>query len=97
MKISVKTAIATLAIILSNIAGVQAQRYEKGLIDKTIALIGNEMIQLSTLEAEVQMMLIQGVTSDKNLRCEILEQMLVQKLFLTQARLDSLQVSPDNV
>lgn len=97
MKISVKTAIATLAIILSNIAGIQAQRYEKGLIDKTIALIGNEMIQLSTLEAEVQMMLIQGVTSDKNLRCEILEQMLVQKLFLTQARLDSLQVSPDNV
>ncbi|OFY39261.1 MAG: hypothetical protein A2X18_04380 [Bacteroidetes bacterium GWF2_40_14] len=74
-----------------------AQKYANGLVDKTIALIGNDMIQLSTLETEVQMMLFRGVTSDKNLRCEVLENMLVQKLFLTQARLDSLTVSQDMV
>src|SRR3989339_1212361 len=74
-----------------------AQKYANGLVDKTIALIGNDMIQLSTLETEVQMMLFRGVTSDKNLRCEGLENMLVQKLFLTQARLDSLTVSQDMV
>ena len=58
-----------------------AQKYSNGLVDKTIALIGNDMIQLSTIESEVQMMLYQGVTSDKNLRCEVLENLLVQKLF----------------
>ncbi len=97
MKISVKTVIVTLAIIFTQVTSIYSQRYEKGLIDKTIALIGNDMIQLSTLETEVQMMMLQGVTSDKNLRCEVLENILVQKIFLTQARLDSLQVSPDNV
>jgi len=74
-----------------------AQKYANGLVDKTIALIGNDMIQLSTIEAEVQMMLFQGVTSDKNLRCDVLENLLVQKLFLTQARLDSLSVNQEAV
>lgn len=74
-----------------------AQKYENGLIDKTIALIGNEMIMLSQLESEIKMMEAQGVTSDKNTRCEVLENMLVQRLFLNQAKLDSLVVKEDNV
>lgn len=74
-----------------------AQKYDKGLIDKTIAIIGGEAIMLSQLESEIQMMMAQGVTSDRNLRCEVLENMLVQKLFLNQARLDSLNVKEDQV
>jgi len=97
MKISVKILIVTLAMTFTQVTAIYSQRYEKGLIDKTIALIGNDMIQLSTLETEVQMMMLQGVTSDKNLRCEVLQNMLTQKIFLTQARLDSIQVSPDNI
>lgn len=97
MKVSVRILIVTLAITFTQVTAIYSQKYEKGLIDKTIALIGNDMIQLSTLETEVQMMMLQGVTSDKNLRCEVLQNMLTQKIFLTQARLDSLQASPDNV
>lgn len=97
MKICTKTVIVTLAIIFTQVTTIYSQRYHNGLVDKTIALIGNDMIQLSELETEVQMMMLQGVTSDKNLRCEILQNMLTQKIFLTQARLDSIQVSPDNV
>lgn len=75
-----------------------AQTYSGGLIDKTIALVGNEIITISQLEAEVQMMMAQGMVSDRsNIRCEILENMLTQKLFLTQARLDSLNVNLDQV
>ncbi|MDD4619143.1 MAG: hypothetical protein PHO51_08320, partial [Bacteroidales bacterium] len=97
MKTSVKILLLSIAISAAFTKPANAQRYEKGLIDKTIALIGNDMVQLSTLESEVQMMMLQGVTSDKNLRCDVLQNLLIQKLFLTQARLDSLQVSPDNV
>jgi len=88
-----------LTIVLCSLTAVptSAQKYKGGLIDKTIALIGNDMIQLSTIESEAQMMLFQGVPSDKNLRCEVLEKILVQKLFLTQAKLDSLTVSQDMV
>ena len=74
------------------------QTYQGGLIDKTIALVGNEIITISQLEAEVQMMMAQGMYSDRsNIRCELLENMLVQKLFLVQARLDSLNVNLDQV
>lgn len=74
-----------------------AQRYSDGIIDKTIAIVGNEVIMLSQLEDEVQMMSAYGMMSDKNGRCELLETMMSSKLFLMQARLDSLEVNNDNV
>lgn len=74
-----------------------AQRYPSGIIDKTIAVVGNEMITISNLEQEVQMMRANGMASDRNMRCDILEQMMVSKLFLMQARVDSLTVNEDMV
>ena len=74
-----------------------AQKYSNGLIDKTVAVVGNEMIMLSDLEEEVQMLRAYGMLSDKSGRCEILEQMMSAKLFLMQARVDSLVVNNDMV
>lgn len=74
-----------------------AQRYNNGVIDKSIAVVGNEMIMLSQIEEEVQMMRASGMASDRNVRCEILEQMLNAKLFLMQSRLDSLSINNDMV
>ena len=74
-----------------------AQKYSNGLIDKSVAVVGNEMIMLSQIEQEVQMLRAQGMASDRNVRCEILEQMLESKLFLMQARVDSLVVNQDMV
>ena len=73
-----------------------AQRY-RGVVDKSIAVVGNEMIRLSDLESEVQMLNAQGYSSDKNIRCELLERMMESKLFLMQARVDSLTVDSDMV
>lgn len=89
-KISACAVLATLAIAAS------AQKYN-GVIDKTIAIVGNEMISISNLEEEVRMARTQGKTSDTGIRCELLEQMLNSKLFLMQARLDSLEVNSDMV
>ena len=95
MKI-IKSIVVGLSLIFGQV--VYAQTYSGGLIDKTIALIGNEIITLSQLESEVQMMMAQGMASDRsNIRCEILENILTQKLFLTQARLDSLNVNLEQV
>ena len=74
-----------------------AQKYPGGLIDKTVAVIGNEAISISDLEQEVQAVRAQGLASDRNMRCEILEQLMEQKLFLMQARLDSLKINHDMV
>ena len=79
--------VAALAFAVISTA-VSAQRYSNGLIDKTVAVVGNEVIMLSQLEEEVQMMRAYGMMSDRNGRCELLETMMASKLFLMQARLD---------
>lgn len=81
-----------IVLALFAFSGASGQVYDKGLIDKTIALIGNESIFISQIEAEVQMRLAQGMglSDEKQMRCQILEDMLTTKLFLNQAKLDSL-------
>ena len=74
-----------------------AQKYKNGLVDKTIAVVGGETLLLSDLESEVQQMRMNGVSSDKDVRCELLEKMMEAKLFLMQARVDSLSVNTDMV
>ena len=93
------TLVATALFLIISLFGmdISAQRYQGGLIDKTIVLIGNDMIMLSDLENEVQMMSARGFTADRSARCQILEEMLVSKLFLNQARIDSLDVNEATV
>ena len=86
---------AVVTLLLATVSA-SAQKYN-GVIDKSIAVVGNEMIMLSQLEEEVQMMRASGMKSDRNLRCELLESMMVSKLFLMQARLDSLTINNDMV
>lgn len=97
MKHIIRTmALASLLMVLG--LNVYAQRYENGLVDKTIAVVGGEMISLNTLEQEVQMAKAQrNSISDKNMRCELLESILTAKLFLMQAKVDSLKVNNDMV
>ena len=87
-----------LVAILATVGmGASAQKYENGLIDKTVAVVGNEMITLSDIEEECMRLRAQGTYSDRNMRCELLENMMTSKLFLMQARIDSLTVNNDMV
>ena len=84
-------------LLLSAALPLRAQKYPDGLVDKSVAVIGNDMIMLSQLESEVQMMRLRGQSADQKARCEILENMLVNKLFYVQAKKDSLVVNDANV
>ena len=83
-------------VLLLSLAPAAAQKYE-GVVDKSVALIGNDIVMLSDIEAEAQMMRARGLVVDKSARCEILENFLVSKLFLTQAKFDSLTVNEAQV
>jgi peptidyl-prolyl cis-trans isomerase SurA len=88
--------LAAVTALLALCTGAAAQRYGR-VIDKTIAVVGNETILISDLEQEIQLARSQGGSSDEKARCELLERMLESKLFLKQARLDSLSINPDMV
>ena len=74
-----------------------AQKYKNGVADKTVATVGGETILISDLESEAQQMRMNGASSDRDMRCELLENMMESKLFLMQARIDSLSVNNDMV
>ena len=85
------------AVALFLTTGLSAQKYPGGLVDKTVAVVGNEVILVSDIESEVQQMQAQGRSSDRDMRCTILERMMENKIFLMQARIDSLTVNYDMV
>ena len=85
------------AAVVAGTVGANAQKYDNGLIDKSVAVVGEEMIKISSMEEEIKFMRANGMFSDKNVRCELLEQMIVSKIFLMQARVDSLNVNNDMV
>ena len=80
------------ALLALSVLPLGAQQYD-GVVEKSVALVGNDIVMLSDIEAEAQMMRMRGLPTDRNARCEILESFLVSKLFLTQAKLDSLTVN----
>ena len=86
-----KTAAA--AVLMCVCAAASAQRYQ-GIVDKSVAIVGGEMISLSDIEMQVQARRAQGQPTD---RCQILEDMLQSKLFMAQARIDSIEVKHDEV
>ena len=88
--------IVVLAALLVACLPLNAQKY-KGVVDKTIAVVGGETILLSDVEAEVQQQRAVGSSSDRDLRCEILEMMMESKIFLMQARIDSLTIGSEAV
>ena len=91
-----KIALSLLVLLVSSLS-VFAQVYQNGLVDKSIAIVGNDIIMLSDIESEASVMRAKGLVVDQDARCEILESMLTSKLFLTQARLDSLVANDTNV
>lgn len=93
---SFKALVPALALILSAMPS-HAQKYQNGLVEKSVAVIGSDVIMLSDIESEAQMMRMRGVVPDRKTRCDILETMLVNKLFYVQAKLDSLTVNDANV
>ncbi|MDZ7738983.1 MAG: peptidylprolyl isomerase [Bacteroidales bacterium] len=75
-----------------------AEGNSQRLIDEVSAIVGDETVFLSDVE---NMVLQQSAMGDsrpiETIRCEVFEDLLVQLLFLDQARLDSIQISNDQI
>lgn len=66
-------------------------------IDKIVAIVGEKIIMLSDVETQYWQIVMQGTKQTDELRCTILEELLLQKMLLTQAEIDSLVVTDDQV
>ena len=71
---------------------------QQNVVDKVIAVVGNTIITKSQLESQF---LQYSARNEKNtpqkIKCKILEQLMFQKLLLTQAQKDSINISDGQV
>lgn len=85
--------IITLTILIVQISFTASAQND---IDKIVAIVGNKTILLSDIENQKLQAQTQGYSSP-NLRCEILEDLLFQKLLLNQAILDSIEITDNEI
>ncbi len=89
-----KFLITTLIITLSFCTFTSAQQ---NVIDEVIAVVGDNAILKSDIEYQYQQAIMQGVSAKGDLKCQLFEQQLIQKLMLNQAILDSVEVNENSV
>ncbi len=71
---------------------------QKNVIDKVVAIVGEEIILKSDIENAFLQEQGRGlISSSANYRTELLEQQLIQKLLLAQAQVDSISVTEEEV
>lgn len=66
-------------------------------IDRIIGTVGENIILQSELEAQYFQMMSQGYEMGENGKCVVFEELLFQKLLLHHSKLDSVQVSEEQV
>lgn len=75
----------------------QLLKAQSNVIDEVIAVVGDSPILRSDVESQYQQVMMQGSNYAGDLKCHIFEQLLLQKLLLEQAKIDSVEVSENTV
>lgn len=83
----------TLVVLIS--FGVQSRAQE--VVDKVVAVVGSKIILHSDIEKQYVQYVAQGGIQTTDIRCSILDQLLLQKLMINQADIDSVTVSDAQV
>ncbi len=72
--------------------------FSQEIIDQVIAVVGNEIILESEIENQyIQLMSQEYYSNSEDLKCDILEEMMFQKLLFIQAGLDSVEITKKEV
>ncbi len=67
------------------------------VIDQVMAVVGDKKILYSDVEKQYLQLLAQGEKTTSETRCQIFEQLLIQKLLVNQAEIDSVEITEAQV
>lgn len=97
MKNIARLLVATGIVGMLSATTAMAQRAGRNVVDEVVWMVGDEPILLSDIEYQKLRMRSEGLRLDGNPDCFIPEQLAVQKLFLNQAKIDSVQPNEQQV
>lgn len=91
--------IVSIIVLLTNIGMAQDKKADSRgvLLEKIIAVVGNNTILKSDVENEYNQMIMQGASPEGITKCSVLEEMMFNKLLVHQAELDSVEISDAQV
>jgi len=92
--------ILTFSFVISLFAwGQENEQKPQTILDEVVAVVGKNIILQSDIETQYLQFRMQGYIegSSSTIKCEILREMVFQKLLLNQADIDSIMVSPIQV
>lgn len=95
-KKKLKIGLSSLCLLFSSIT-LMAQPQKEVVVDKIVAVVGNNIILYSDVETQYQQFLTQTTLGEGELKCRIIDQLLLNKLLLHQAGIDSITVTDDQV
>ena len=84
----------TLLTLVAIVSGINAQSY---LLDKVVAKVGSEFVLLSDVEDQYAYAKTQDPTIEEDSKCYILDNIIAQKVIIYHAKLDSVEVSDEEV
>ncbi len=70
---------------------------EEKILDRVIAVVGNQVVIDSEIEEQYFQMQARGMYPKENERCKIFEDLLFQKMLIVQAAIDSVEVTEKQV
>jgi peptidyl-prolyl cis-trans isomerase SurA len=70
---------------------------KKIILDEVVAVVGNKIVKYSDIEAQMNNLRMYGEKVNDNSYCEILERLMISKLYEHQAELDSIFISDAEV
>lgn len=84
-----------LITILSLCVGLVSESHCQN-VDKIVGIVGDKIVLKSDVEIQVRQLITQG-TPEEGLSCNLFEELMLQKLLLSQAEVDSVLVTEDEI
>jgi len=91
-----KNVIKSVLVLGTIISAQQISNAQDKVIDQIVAVVGSNPILKSDVETTAIQNQAQGITTQGDAKCEILELLLEQKLLLAEADLDTMIIVSDN-
>ncbi len=86
-----------LAVFIISMASFSAGYGQARIIDRIVAVVGEFHVLQSDIESMYLQNKAQGITTGGDMKCDILEGFLSQKLMVNQAKIDSIEISESTV
>lgn len=87
----------TVLLLIICIAGFVQVNAQTKNADKIVAVLGENIVLNSDIDGQYAQYMAQGYKDNGELKCQILESLLAQKMLQNQAKLDSLEISEQQV